>query len=152
MWLIISKNVYHYFLFQFSGWLHRMYMIYYSITNSLIVSFKNSFTEQLISPWCLQQLSAGIFKLLVWHQVMYYFGHLFPPSIATDVFLLFFVANKIRLWNKGVDADSFHPRFRNHEMRIRLRSSFRILSLCSHACTFACRHAHIHPYMWLFLD
>lgn len=29
-------------------------------------------------------------------------------------------ANKIRLWNKGVDAESFHPRFRNHEMRVRL--------------------------------
>ncbi|KAM7258094.1 hypothetical protein ACFE04_013835 [Oxalis oulophora] len=29
-------------------------------------------------------------------------------------------ANKIRLWNKGVDSESFHPRFRNNEMRIRL--------------------------------
>ncbi|KAI4356007.1 hypothetical protein L6164_000061 [Bauhinia variegata] len=29
-------------------------------------------------------------------------------------------ANKIRLWNKGVDSDSFHPRFRSHEMRMRL--------------------------------
>lgn len=29
-------------------------------------------------------------------------------------------ANKIRLWNKGVDSESFHPRFRSHEMRIRL--------------------------------
>ncbi|XP_030480540.1 sulfoquinovosyl transferase SQD2 [Cannabis sativa] len=28
--------------------------------------------------------------------------------------------NKIRLWNKGVDSESFHPRFRSHEMRIRL--------------------------------
>ncbi|KAE8806988.1 putative glycosyltransferase [Hordeum vulgare] len=26
-------------------------------------------------------------------------------------------ANKIRLWNKGVDSESFHPRFRNQEMR-----------------------------------
>ncbi|KAI3909025.1 hypothetical protein MKW92_023716 [Papaver armeniacum] len=26
-------------------------------------------------------------------------------------------ANRIRLWNKGVDSDSFHPRFRNHETR-----------------------------------
>ncbi|OVA06478.1 Glycosyl transferase [Macleaya cordata] len=26
-------------------------------------------------------------------------------------------ANKIRLWNKGVDSESFHPRFRSHEMR-----------------------------------
>ncbi|KAI0527708.1 hypothetical protein KFK09_003313 [Dendrobium nobile] len=29
-------------------------------------------------------------------------------------------ANKIRIWNKGVDSESFHPRFRNHEMRVRL--------------------------------
>ncbi|KAI4313362.1 hypothetical protein L6164_026348 [Bauhinia variegata] len=29
-------------------------------------------------------------------------------------------ANKIRLWNKGVDSDSFHPRFHSHEMRTRL--------------------------------
>ncbi|KAK6943532.1 Glycosyltransferase subfamily 4-like, N-terminal domain [Dillenia turbinata] len=29
-------------------------------------------------------------------------------------------ANKIRLWNKGVDSESFHPRFRSHEMRVRL--------------------------------
>ncbi|WCJ28436.1 D-inositol 3-phosphate glycosyltransferase [Euphorbia peplus] len=29
-------------------------------------------------------------------------------------------ANKIRLWNKGVDSDSFHPRFRSEEMRCRL--------------------------------
>lgn len=29
-------------------------------------------------------------------------------------------ANKIRLWNKGVDSESFHPRFRNYEMRLRL--------------------------------
>lgn len=29
-------------------------------------------------------------------------------------------ANKIRLWNKGVDSESFHPKFRSHEMRLRL--------------------------------
>nr|XP_029117859.1 sulfoquinovosyl transferase SQD2 isoform X2 [Elaeis guineensis] len=29
-------------------------------------------------------------------------------------------AHKIRLWNKGVDSESFHPRHRSHEMRIRL--------------------------------
>lgn len=29
-------------------------------------------------------------------------------------------ANRIRLWNKGVDSESFHPRFRSHEMRLRL--------------------------------
>ncbi|KAI3750510.1 hypothetical protein L2E82_21149 [Cichorium intybus] len=29
-------------------------------------------------------------------------------------------ANKIRLWNKGVDSESFHPKFRCHEMRVRL--------------------------------
>ncbi|XP_058089381.1 sulfoquinovosyl transferase SQD2-like [Magnolia sinica] len=29
-------------------------------------------------------------------------------------------ANKIRLWNKGVDSESFHPRYRSHEMRVRL--------------------------------
>lgn len=29
-------------------------------------------------------------------------------------------SNTIRLWNKGVDSDSFHPKFKSHEMRIRL--------------------------------
>ncbi|CAH9061252.1 unnamed protein product [Cuscuta europaea] len=29
-------------------------------------------------------------------------------------------ANKIRLWNKGVDFHSFHPQYRSHEMRLRL--------------------------------
>uniref|UniRef100_A0A7N1A6Q2 Uncharacterized protein n=1 Tax=Kalanchoe fedtschenkoi TaxID=63787 RepID=A0A7N1A6Q2_KALFE len=29
-------------------------------------------------------------------------------------------ANTIRLWNKGVDSDSFHPRFKTSEMRVRL--------------------------------
>ncbi|KAJ6865213.1 sulfoquinovosyl transferase SQD2-like isoform X2 [Populus alba x Populus x berolinensis] len=29
-------------------------------------------------------------------------------------------ANKIRVWNKGVDSESFHPHFRSHEMRMRL--------------------------------
>ncbi|CAA0836307.1 Sulfoquinovosyl transferase SQD2 [Striga hermonthica] len=29
-------------------------------------------------------------------------------------------ANRIRLWNKGVDSESFHPRFRSREMRLRL--------------------------------
>ncbi|MFS7914182.1 putative malate dehydrogenase, active [Helianthus anomalus] len=29
-------------------------------------------------------------------------------------------SNTIRLWNKGVDSDSFHPKFHSHEMRIRL--------------------------------
>ncbi|KAL9683883.1 hypothetical protein QQ045_021310 [Rhodiola kirilowii] len=29
-------------------------------------------------------------------------------------------ANTIRLWNKGVDSDSFHPRFKTSEMRNRL--------------------------------
>ncbi|XP_042482245.1 sulfoquinovosyl transferase SQD2-like [Macadamia integrifolia] len=29
-------------------------------------------------------------------------------------------ANKIRLWNKGVDSESFHPRYRSYDMRIRL--------------------------------
>lgn len=29
-------------------------------------------------------------------------------------------ANKIRLWNKGVDSESFHPKYRSHEMRLRL--------------------------------
>ncbi|GAA0141531.1 transferase [Lithospermum erythrorhizon] len=28
--------------------------------------------------------------------------------------------NKIRLWNKGVDSESFHPKYRSHEMRLRL--------------------------------
>ncbi|KAJ9544307.1 hypothetical protein OSB04_024014 [Centaurea solstitialis] len=29
-------------------------------------------------------------------------------------------ANQIRLWNKGVDSDGFHPKFKSHEMRVRL--------------------------------
>ncbi|MFS7974463.1 hypothetical protein Hanom_Chr09g00869081 [Helianthus anomalus] len=29
-------------------------------------------------------------------------------------------SNTIPLWNKGVDSDSFHPKFHSHEMRIRL--------------------------------
>ncbi|KAL2336990.1 hypothetical protein Fmac_011436 [Flemingia macrophylla] len=29
-------------------------------------------------------------------------------------------ANKIRLWNKGVDSEKFHPRYRSHKMRLRL--------------------------------
>ncbi|KAL6337086.1 hypothetical protein AAG906_036400 [Vitis piasezkii] len=29
-------------------------------------------------------------------------------------------ANRIRLWNKGVDSESFHPRYYSHEMRLRL--------------------------------
>ncbi|KAF3684695.1 Sulfoquinovosyl transferase SQD2 [Capsicum annuum] len=29
-------------------------------------------------------------------------------------------ANKIRLWNKGVDSESFHPQYRSREMRVRL--------------------------------
>ncbi|KAI7994062.1 Sulfoquinovosyl transferase SQD2 [Camellia lanceoleosa] len=28
--------------------------------------------------------------------------------------------NKIRLWNKGADSESFHPKYRAQEMRIRL--------------------------------
>lgn len=48
------------------------------------------------------------------------------PQILFDAFgmhahQLFFLANKIRLWNKGVDSESFHPRFLSHEMRLRLR-------------------------------
>lgn len=29
-------------------------------------------------------------------------------------------ANRIRLWSKGVDSESFNPRYRTHEMRVRL--------------------------------
>nr|GMD01481.1 sulfoquinovosyl transferase SQD2-like [Ipomoea batatas] len=32
-------------------------------------------------------------------------------------------ANRIRLWNKGVDSESFNPRFRSHEMRLRLSNN-----------------------------
>ncbi|KAG9147912.1 hypothetical protein Leryth_003505 [Lithospermum erythrorhizon] len=28
--------------------------------------------------------------------------------------------NRIRLWNKGVDSESFHPKYRSHEMRLKL--------------------------------
>ncbi|KAH0849645.1 LOW QUALITY PROTEIN: hypothetical protein HID58_096206, partial [Brassica napus] len=37
-------------------------------------------------------------------------------------------ANQLRLWNKGVDSESFNPRFRSQEMRIRLRQEDRICS------------------------
>jgi sulfoquinovosyltransferase len=30
-------------------------------------------------------------------------------------------ANRIRLWNKGVDSESFHPKFWSLEMRVKLR-------------------------------
>ncbi|MED6209454.1 Sulfoquinovosyl transferase sqd2, variant 3 [Stylosanthes scabra] len=41
-------------------------------------------------------------------------------------------ANKIRLWNKGVDSYSFHPRYRSNEMRLRLRfRNFIIFTLCT---------------------
>ncbi|CAL5442280.1 unnamed protein product [Camellia sinensis] len=33
--------------------------------------------------------------------------------------------NKICLWNKGVDSESFHPKYRSQEMRIRLRYGLR---------------------------
>ncbi|XP_078174533.1 sulfoquinovosyl transferase SQD2-like [Carex rostrata] len=29
-------------------------------------------------------------------------------------------SSRIRLWNKGVDSDSFHPQYRSHEMRVKL--------------------------------
>ncbi|XP_060202260.1 sulfoquinovosyl transferase SQD2 [Lycium barbarum] len=29
-------------------------------------------------------------------------------------------ANRIRVWDKGVDSESFHPHYRSHEMRVRL--------------------------------
>ncbi|CAH9068215.1 unnamed protein product [Cuscuta europaea] len=32
-------------------------------------------------------------------------------------------ANRIRLWNKGVDSERFHPRFRSQEMRLRLSNN-----------------------------
>ncbi|KAH0930986.1 hypothetical protein HID58_008103 [Brassica napus] len=35
-------------------------------------------------------------------------------------------ANQLRLWNKGVDSESFNPRFRSQEMRIRLRQEYTI--------------------------
>jgi len=36
------------------------------------------------------------------------------------VVALVFAAEKIRIWRKGVDSDSFHPRFKSQEMRNRL--------------------------------
>ena len=37
--------------------------------------------------------------------------------------LLVPTAEKIRIWRKGVDSVSFHPRFRSSEMRMKLRSA-----------------------------
>ncbi|KAK4268645.1 hypothetical protein QN277_025265 [Acacia crassicarpa] len=45
------------------------------------------------------------------------------PSVAIGKDLEKFhvtTANRIRLWSKGVDSESFHPKFRSHEMRLRL--------------------------------
>lgn len=44
-------------------------------------------------------------------------------NLESDLFCFscLYPANKIRLWNKGVDSESFHPRYRSHEMRLRLR-------------------------------
>lgn len=42
-------------------------------------------------------------------------------SELTGYYFLFISANKIRIWKKGVDSESFHPRFRSSEMRWRLR-------------------------------
>ncbi|KAF3795576.1 Sulfoquinovosyl transferase [Nymphaea thermarum] len=45
------------------------------------------------------------------------------PSVAISRDLLaarVTAANKIRLWSKGVDSESFHPRYQSEEMRIRL--------------------------------
>ncbi|XP_021744073.1 sulfoquinovosyl transferase SQD2-like [Chenopodium quinoa] len=42
-------------------------------------------------------------------------------AIAKDLLAAKVTAdNRIRLWNKGVDSESFHPRFRSSEMRWRL--------------------------------
>ncbi|KAG5554084.1 hypothetical protein RHGRI_011829 [Rhododendron griersonianum] len=43
--------------------------------------------------------------------------------------LCLFSANKIRVWNKGVDSKSFHPRYRSHEMRLRLRVMDKLLGV-----------------------
>jgi sulfoquinovosyltransferase len=47
-------------------------------------------------------------------------------SLKSTILLKWYMlsANKIRLWNKGVDSESFHPRFRNKEMRSRLTYAF----------------------------
>ncbi|XP_074571044.1 sulfoquinovosyl transferase SQD2-like isoform X1 [Curcuma longa] len=41
-------------------------------------------------------------------------------SSITLLLLSFPIAHKIRLWNKGIDSKSFHPRYRSQEMRARL--------------------------------
>ncbi|XP_022841962.1 sulfoquinovosyl transferase SQD2-like isoform X2 [Olea europaea var. sylvestris] len=66
-----------------------------------------------------------IAKLLCVPIVMSYHTHV-PVYIPRYTFswlvqpMWMVITNRIRLWNKGVDSESFHPRFRSHEMRVRL--------------------------------
>ncbi|KAG8504225.1 hypothetical protein CXB51_002602 [Gossypium anomalum] len=66
-----------------------------------------------------------IAKLLCVPIVMSYHTHV-PVYIPRYTFswlvkpMWLILTNKIRLWNKGVDSESFHPRYRSHEMRLRL--------------------------------
>ncbi|CAL5410694.1 unnamed protein product [Camellia sinensis] len=45
----------------------------------------------------------------------------FHPKYRSQEMRIRLRSNKIRLWNKGVDSESFHPKYRSQEMRIRLR-------------------------------
>ncbi|XP_038721306.1 sulfoquinovosyl transferase SQD2-like isoform X2 [Tripterygium wilfordii] len=73
-----------------------------------IISEVSRFKPDIIhasSPGIMVFGALAIAKLLCVPIVMSYHTH---------------VPVKIRLWNKGVDSESFHPRYRSHEMRLRL--------------------------------
>ncbi|KAF5952085.1 hypothetical protein HYC85_010029 [Camellia sinensis] len=40
--------------------------------------------------------------------------------VWVSIFYCNYNGNKIRLWNKGVDSESFYPKYRSQEMRMRL--------------------------------
>ncbi|VAH71993.1 unnamed protein product [Triticum turgidum subsp. durum] len=80
------------------------------------------------SPGIMVFGALAIAKLLSVPLVMSYHTHV-PVYIPRYTFswlvepMWQVIPNRIRLWNKGVDSASFHPRFRSHEMRVRLSDS-----------------------------
>nr|GEW50762.1 sulfoquinovosyl transferase SQD2-like [Tanacetum cinerariifolium] len=77
------------------------------------------------SPGIMVFGALAIAKMLCVPIVMSYHTHV-PVYIPRYTFswlvkpMWLVITNKIRLWNKGVDSESFHPKFRSHEMRVRL--------------------------------
>uniref|UniRef100_A0A0E0CYG0 Uncharacterized protein n=1 Tax=Oryza meridionalis TaxID=40149 RepID=A0A0E0CYG0_9ORYZ len=96
---------------------------------SVVAKFKPDIIHAT-SPGVMVFGARFIAKMLSVPMVMSYHTHLpasadltLVPSvaIAEDFETAKVVsANRVRLWNKGVDSESFHPKFRKHEMRIKL--------------------------------